>query len=59
VKRGGVVDAVSHIAHDVARFFESNDNPFLLVGLHLREYGDLSHLLQQGAVTELMYLRPG
>jgi hypothetical protein len=58
VERGGVVDAIPHVPHDVARLFERKDDALLLVRLDFGEDIHVDHLMEQRAIAQLVEIRP-
>jgi hypothetical protein len=59
VQRRGVVDAVSHVSDHVAGLLQGDDQPLLLIGLHLGEDGHAIHALEQRLVAHPVELRTG
>ena len=59
VQGRGVVDPVAHVADDVAGLLQGQDDPLLLVRLHLGEDGDLAGPPEQRLVAHLPQVRPG
>ncbi len=58
VQRRGVVDPVAHVADDVARLAQGQDEALLLVGLHLGEHVHLADPMEERPVTHLLQLMP-
>ena len=56
---GRVVDAVAHVADDVAGFLQREDDPFLLVRIDLRKDSRESGRMQQRLVAHAVHLTTG
>jgi hypothetical protein len=59
MERRCVVDSVAQVADDVARLPERNDDALLLIRLDLGEDVDVGHLIQQGAIGQLVKFGAG
>ena len=53
MKSRGIVDAVSHIPHDIAGLLEGEDDALLLIGLDFSEDVHVDHASEQRTVAQL------
>jgi len=54
-----VIDAVAHVAHDVAGLLQRQDDALLLVGIHLREDGGVLRDVPECLVLQICHLLCG
>ena len=59
MQRGGIVDSVAHVTHDMAGLFERNDNALLLIGFYLGKDMDTVHLAEQRLIAQALNVGSG
>ncbi|MPN16461.1 hypothetical protein SDC9_163805 [bioreactor metagenome] len=56
VKGRRVIDAVPHVPHDMAHLFQRQDDPFLLVGIHLSENRRFLRNMPESLILQILHL---